>query len=1309
MQGFDSSNPDLITVRYVHGSGSDIAVDRRRVLLPEEPSVRSRSRATITGGGAGGGQQGSGSGSRDDNLLVQQRTAEARSERIKTLAAEAAVIKLDDLNQRLKGDMAKANSKHLKEVERLNAAVKHQASLIAKSYQQGAEGLLEEQNARADAELKNKELHLKMSNLLQLSTGLKKELKAAKKQVETDRNARIYADQMVTNAYAKGQYGLTTERNEKEAALRALQEKKVELSETSKQLKQSLASQKQAEIAAEEADKQRRHAESLRANAYANGAEDLMRTRQKVDELSGKLKESTRELGAARRRAERAAQSTNDLQAKFDAATGVVRHNQGTREATLVHERQLRFKAEQAKAKAETDAQDSVMTALARLKRLLRLSNLAQDDEEDDEEEDDINMEDGSIMTDSDDGEGEETLHRHTSMIDRGCIVLPASGPGAGAVQMVESVLDHGRRELGAEAVVALVEHRFPATFWRFVGLALSAAMRGFLAVMLSHMATGAVSAVTPWIQIWDEYVPAPVADAVIGLTSSERDLTAMPDTDKQSKLLTQTITLIFIMGFIINPRFNLFQQPASIAHQSGGGATQRFLRALNMVGLTTSGSQRYSKRQDHLGASEEIMEELIQLYVLLDFALLLVFDNLDWCLRVGRQIHITNFVVARLGSVDTGIDWDKPTNAAKKRREIYATVMNLTSIQSTAWTGFIQHEILEKAIFVGADLNAEADVHKYVSEQVASDAVSALLHVAHTKRRGRPKSQVSSHAELDQSHFSKRHKIQMERVANELKALAMHEQKVEALISYVPFQDASALPTDSVAVRVTKGQPLDLHAKYPRRTPPVAVVTNSFGASGYVPLAVVQAGAASPPLKQRLTTPLAEHQEKWSAHRVRVGRRSLPQKLREAKLVTLDFSSSGEDEDEDFEATAGDSGGQGRMVLQDDNENASAHHDKRAELEAGVEAVLQRHSGAGPAHPHDSVILKADRGAASNAEDVERAVGEKMAFVRRALEKKGLCDKAVIIKSSDLVEFHMEHNHRDRLRNSIMARIQKLQIHETQLTVAQHQKRKEVRQLLAAARDDLDKIDQQGPHILGNFHKIMALGRSVTGTSPSTAGCLDRIGLGGVVEQMIGVKNGFVDLMLESVFIISIAWVAELSKLIREATSEIEMDGRTLWAIMSQIDLVSPTAKVHTRSHVHSSGTLLGLAKAGAGGGSDAVLGQACSKMSARNFASSGQPNYLKDVTRDQLQYETMPEKYRQVLDQSPTVERYGTGSYWDYDKYMENFGIAPAKAQIKTPHLSTVHDEVALLAVYSGMTNAWYKNLGGVEWGGDVPAYHA
>ena len=322
---------------------------------------------------------------------------------------------------------------------------------------------------------------------------------------------------------------------------------------------------------------------------------------------------------------------------------------------------------------------------------------------------------------------------------------------------------------------------------------------------------------------------------------------------------------------------------------------------------------------------------------------------------------------------------------------------------------------------------------------------------------------------------------------------------------------------------------------------------------------------------------------------------------------------------------------------------------------------------------------------------------------------KKGLWDKAVIIKSSDLVEFHMEHNHRDRLRNSIMARIQKLEIHETQLTVAQHQKRKEVRQLLAAARDDLDKIDQQGPHILGNFHKIMALGRSVTGTSPSTAGCLDRIGLGGVVEQMIGVKNGFVDLMLESVFIISIAWVAELSKLIREATSEIEMDGRTLWAIMSQIDLVSPTAKVHTRSHVHSSGTLLGLAKAGAGGGSDAVLGQACSKMSARNFASSGQPNYLKDVTRDQLQYETMPEKYRQVLDQSPTVERYGTGSYWDFDKYMENFGIAPAKAQIKTPHLSTVHDEVALLAVYSGMTNAWYKNLGGVEWGGDVPAYHA
>ena len=144
MQGFDSSNPDLITVRYVHGSGSDIAVDRRRVFLPGEPSVRSRSRATINGGGAGGGQQGSGSGSRDDNLLVQQRTAEARSERIKTLAAEAAVIKLDDLNQRLKGDMAKANSKHLKEVERLNAAVKHQASLIAKSYQKGAEGLLEE-------------------------------------------------------------------------------------------------------------------------------------------------------------------------------------------------------------------------------------------------------------------------------------------------------------------------------------------------------------------------------------------------------------------------------------------------------------------------------------------------------------------------------------------------------------------------------------------------------------------------------------------------------------------------------------------------------------------------------------------------------------------------------------------------------------------------------------------------------------------------------------------------------------------------------------------------------------------------------------------------------------------------------------------------------------------------------------------------------------------------------------------------------------------------------------------------------------
>ena len=99
MQGFDSSNPDLITVRYVHGSGSDIAVDRRRVFLPGEPSVRSRSRATITGGGAGGGQQGSGSGSRDDNLLVQQRTAEARSERIKTLAAEAAVIKLDDLTQ----------------------------------------------------------------------------------------------------------------------------------------------------------------------------------------------------------------------------------------------------------------------------------------------------------------------------------------------------------------------------------------------------------------------------------------------------------------------------------------------------------------------------------------------------------------------------------------------------------------------------------------------------------------------------------------------------------------------------------------------------------------------------------------------------------------------------------------------------------------------------------------------------------------------------------------------------------------------------------------------------------------------------------------------------------------------------------------------------------------------------------------------------------------------------------------------------------------------------------------------------------
>lgn len=516
MLGLDTSNPDLIRVRYVHGSGSDVAVDRSRVFLPKEPSVRNRSRTRITSGG-----------SRDDNLLVQQRTAEARTERAKTLAADTAVIKLDEVLQRLKGDMAKTKSEHLKKVQKLEAA-------------------------------------------------------------------RIHAEQMVTNAYAKGQFGLTTERNEKEAALCVLQEKTAELSETSKQLKESLASQKEAEIAAEEADKQRRHAESLRANAYAKGAEDLMRTRQKVDELSEKLKESTRQLGAAKKRAERAAQSNNDLQARLDAATGAVRHDHGTREAALAYERQLRFEAEQAKAKAEKDAQDSVMTALAQLKVLSRSSSLAQNDEEVGEEEDDINMEDGSSTTDSDDCKGEETLRRHTSMIDRGCMALPASGSGAGAVQMVESVLDHGRRELGAEVVVALVEHRFPATFWRFVGLALGAAMRGFLAVMLSLMATGAVSALTSWIHIWNEYVPAPVADAVIGLTSSERDLTAMPDTDKQSNLLTQTITLIFIMGFIINPRFNLFQQPASIAHQSGGGATQRFLRALNMVGLTTSGSQRY-------------------------------------------------------------------------------------------------------------------------------------------------------------------------------------------------------------------------------------------------------------------------------------------------------------------------------------------------------------------------------------------------------------------------------------------------------------------------------------------------------------------------------------------------------------------------------------------------------------------------------------------------------------------------------------------------------------------------------------------
>ena len=97
MLGLDSSNPDLIRVRYVHGSGSDVAVDRSRVFLPKEPSVRNRSRTRISSGG-----------SRNDNLLVQQRTAEARTERAKTLAADAAVIKLDEVLQRLTGDMAKA-------------------------------------------------------------------------------------------------------------------------------------------------------------------------------------------------------------------------------------------------------------------------------------------------------------------------------------------------------------------------------------------------------------------------------------------------------------------------------------------------------------------------------------------------------------------------------------------------------------------------------------------------------------------------------------------------------------------------------------------------------------------------------------------------------------------------------------------------------------------------------------------------------------------------------------------------------------------------------------------------------------------------------------------------------------------------------------------------------------------------------------------------------------------------------------------------------------------------------------------------
>lgn len=454
--------------------------------------------------------------------------------------------------------------------------------------------------------------------------------------------------------------------------------------------------------------------------------------------------------------------------------------------------------------------------------------------------------------------EGHEELERHVSYADGSGVTNITCPLSLTCLQCIKMAVESG---IEVSSLIAYIEHIYPVSFWRLVSNSLALNTRKNAKDLVLKNIAGILTVSTSPKEIWSKHINPPILYVATAATASkcplgQYDIWMCKEKDNLGKvkidqLFIRSYTICSISLFTMNPQVKfMLQEPVTAAQSLGKGKTNRFLRALNALGVGTSADVSMNMTIDLAAKNEDLCASIITSAIKHEIPLGMGFDNLDQNNSVGGT-HVMAFALFFLAVPLAS----SPTNY---------TQLKFQELKEQDVTENKQDEVealtkMRDQMIMNASL-AQRDDRKtdLISMKLAGG--SLMAKPSSRKQLGRPKDKAGEeYAQAISSSHSGNMSKMMRSAKNELARIQSTGDGAVVKIqhSYSPLRHDLTTPRDARVLSVMNGEVVSLIQQF--NSQKVAIIERRDGAVGYVPLSAISGDSSDFPKNPFISTPLLQ------------------------------------------------------------------------------------------------------------------------------------------------------------------------------------------------------------------------------------------------------------------------------------------------------------------------------------------------------------------------------------------------------------------------------------------------------------------